>query len=818
LHYTLPFSEISKSDTNIAGGKGASLGEMTQQQIPIPEGFVVLTNAFEEFIKKSNLKTYIDQTLKNLNYQSTTELKYASNKIQEKIIAQALPPKLTTALNNAFESLNSKYVAVRSSATSEDSKNAAWAGQLDSFLNTTIENLIPNLKKCWASLFSARALFYRFEKNLQNKHISIAVVIQKMIQSEKSGVAFSINPINSNPHQIIIESGFGIGEAIVSGQITPDKFIISKQDFSIIKSEIQKQEKKLVKNHQGGTQWIKTAAQEKKSSLNLQEIKDLSKVVNIIENHYKFPCDIEWVQYENKFYIVQSRPITNIKDTHFYHPVGKLVSSRARPKKTCQPFPAIFTQEYLASQQMQKMYGHQAHAIILTWLHNDITTSTDSQFDQEQIGQKLCDKILQDPTWLDQNINWSQSQINTLKTLIESNLPKKKISKINNSQIAKIYLDYCKQYTNFHLKNTPAWWIGSSTLEHKLEKQLTKENLTKLQIGPLLEPLEFEFEIQQEEKNLLKICHQISKNNYSLSNLTSGIQTLIDKHVDTFSSIPFGYQNNTLWDNEFITNKIKNILQTHNPNTQLQKMQKQLENKKLKQKKLINKLKISKQLTNIITTIKKLSYLQDLKKTFQTRSHPHLQMVVFPEIARRLKIDKKYLGLMTPHEVKECLQAGKINNQLKQELKDRDQNSILIARNGTYQWILKEDAINFAACNDLIQTESNTSTLKGNIACSGITKGKAKICDTANDIQKVNKGDILVASMTTPDYIPAMKKAAAIITDEGGITCHAAIIAREFNIPCIIGTKNATKTLKDNNIIEVNANNGTITILNSQNN
>ena len=193
---------------------------------------------------------------------------------------------------------------------------------------------------------------------------------------------------------------------------------------------------------------------------------------------------------------------------------------------------------------MQKMYGHQAHAIILTWLHNDITTSTDSQFDQEQIGQKLCDKILQDPTWLDQNINWSQSQINTLKTFIESNLRKKNISKINNSQIAKIYLDYCNQLHEFSSQNTPAWWIGLKYFRTWFEKQLTKENLTKLQIGPLLEPLEFEFEIQQEEKSPKNLPPNI-QNNYSLSNLPSGIQTLIDKHVDTFSSIPFGYQNNT---------------------------------------------------------------------------------------------------------------------------------------------------------------------------------------------------------------------------------------------------------------------------------
>jgi len=205
-------------------------------------------------------------------------------------------------------------VAVRSSATAEDSSSAAWAGQLDSFLNTTEKTLLANVQKCWASLFTPRAIFYRFEKGLHNNKISVAVVIQKMIESEVSGIAFSVHPVTQDHNQLIIEAGYGLGEAIVSGQITPDSYVIEKNPRRIIDRNVSTQERGIYrKPKEGGNEWQNIPQDKgKKQKLTDGQILELSELILKIENHYGTPQDIEWAYENNKFYITQSRPITTL--------------------------------------------------------------------------------------------------------------------------------------------------------------------------------------------------------------------------------------------------------------------------------------------------------------------------------------------------------------------------------------------------------------------------------------------------------------------------------------------------------------------------
>ncbi len=306
------FRKISKSNTAIAGGKGSSLGEMTQASIPVPEGFVILSNVFDRFIEEKNLNVEIDTVLDTVDIKEIHTVENASEKIQALILSKEIPEDIKTEILKFYKKLDCKYVAVRSSATSEDSASAAWAGQLDSFLNTTKETLLENVKKCWASLFTPRAIFYRFENKLSKDKISVAVVVQKMVDSEKSGIAFSVHPVTQDENQIIIEAGIGLGEAIVSGSITPDSYVVNKQEFSILDINVNEQTKTLYKKAKGGNEWKELGVKGKKQVLNEKEIIELSKLIVKIENHYGFPCDIEWAKENEKFYIVQSRPITTI--------------------------------------------------------------------------------------------------------------------------------------------------------------------------------------------------------------------------------------------------------------------------------------------------------------------------------------------------------------------------------------------------------------------------------------------------------------------------------------------------------------------------
>ncbi len=317
-----PFSKINKRDIALAGGKGASLGEMTEAGFPVPPGFIITAQAFEKFLIDADLYQDIQAQLNKINYQDTNSVDRYSNVIRDMIDKIDFPDDLKQQIKANFSGLGAKYVAVRSSATAEDSKDASWAGELETYLNTAKETLIDNVKKCWSSLFTPRAIFYRHEKRLLESKVSVAVVVQKMIQSEVAGICFTVHPVTKDKNQMIIEAGFGLGEAIVSGQITPDSYVIDKLKVqsekrktkeAIIDINVSEQEKMLVCGGQLGNVWRKVPQSKKeKQKLNNQQIIELAWVCIKIEEHYNYPQDIEWAFARGQFYITQSRPITTL--------------------------------------------------------------------------------------------------------------------------------------------------------------------------------------------------------------------------------------------------------------------------------------------------------------------------------------------------------------------------------------------------------------------------------------------------------------------------------------------------------------------------
>jgi phosphoenolpyruvate synthase/pyruvate phosphate dikinase len=274
--YLKDFSEISKDDVKEVGGKGASLGEMTNAGIPVPPGFVVTTRAYKEFE------------------------------------GQEIPAEVKEQILVAFDELNAVRVAVRSSAVAEDSSAASWAGQLDTFLNVTKEDLIESIRKCWNSMMSENALAYADQHEVSKDQLQVAVVVQKMVESETAGVMFTVNPVTSNKEEIMIEAGFGLGEMLVQGMITPDNFIVDKNSLEITAKSIDKQEMMMV-YQDGENKEIEVPVEiQSMQALPDSKVKELAELGIRIENHYGFPCDIEWALEKNTLYIVQSRPITTL--------------------------------------------------------------------------------------------------------------------------------------------------------------------------------------------------------------------------------------------------------------------------------------------------------------------------------------------------------------------------------------------------------------------------------------------------------------------------------------------------------------------------
>ena len=312
MNYILPFGKIGKENTDLAGGKGASLGEMTKAGIPVPPGFVILADTFREVIKTNNLDDKIAEILKSVKIEDTESVDEASKKIRELIAGAKTPENIESEILKSFDELKAEHVAVRSSATAEDSSSASWAGELETYLNTTREDLLETVKKCWSSLFTQRAIFYRIEKKMQNEDVAVAIVIQKMVESEISGVAFTVHPVTKDPNSMVIEAGWGLGEAIVGGQVTPDTYSIDKKNIKVVDIYQSEQEMMIVRDGNQTKEATVPAEKKDKQKLNEDQILELAEICLDIEKHYGKPQDIEWAFENNKFYIVQSRPITTL--------------------------------------------------------------------------------------------------------------------------------------------------------------------------------------------------------------------------------------------------------------------------------------------------------------------------------------------------------------------------------------------------------------------------------------------------------------------------------------------------------------------------
>lgn len=312
------FKDIDKEDIESVGGKGANLGEMTKAGFPVPNGFGITVASYDEFMEENGISKEIYEILRGTDVANSESLASASKKIQKLIKTSQIPASISQEIIKAYKRLSGAFrktlVAVRSSATAEDLPGASFAGQQATLLNIRGEaNLLEAVKECWASLFTSRSIFYRTQNKIPHEKVKIAVMVQKMIQSEVSGVMFTVNPVTNEKEQIIIEAVWGLGELIVQGSVVPDSYIVQKETHDILAKEISDQSIALVKV---GPDNKEVEVPEKKRALQKisdREVISLAKLGEQLQKHYYFPQDVEWAKEGGKLYIVQTRPITTLK-------------------------------------------------------------------------------------------------------------------------------------------------------------------------------------------------------------------------------------------------------------------------------------------------------------------------------------------------------------------------------------------------------------------------------------------------------------------------------------------------------------------------
>ena len=317
--YVKKFEELSKADIGIAGGKGANLGELTQAGIPVPPGFVVTAQAYEYFMDEAGINDKVMSILEETDINDTKALQAAAEEIKKIIVESPIPDDLVLYIREYYNELCQRVgeedtdVAIRSSATAEDLPEASFAGQQDTFLHVSGDDeVIEFIRKCWASLFEARAIFYREENNFEHSKVYIAVVVQKMAFADKAGVMFTVNP-STGEEIALIEGSWGLGEAVVSGDVTPDNYQVDKKNNEIVNVTIS-DKKVMYTNDEDGTSVKIEVPEEKRKErvLSDDELIQLTEMGKTVQAHYGEPMDTEWAFEKDMLFLLQARPITTL--------------------------------------------------------------------------------------------------------------------------------------------------------------------------------------------------------------------------------------------------------------------------------------------------------------------------------------------------------------------------------------------------------------------------------------------------------------------------------------------------------------------------
>lgn len=652
--WTKGFNQLSKTDIAIAGGKGASLGEMTQAKLPVPTGFVVLAGAFKGFLAETDLGIEIDSILKKVNYKDINSVDKASSQIRDLILDAKFPEDIGREIKGEFKKLGVQFVAVRSSATAEDSSVASWAGELESYLNVDEAGLLEAVKKCWSSLFTPRAIFYRFEKSLHDKEVLVAVVVQAMVQSEISGITFTVHPVTEDRNQMVIEAGWGLGEAIVGGLITPDTYIVDKKAQQILDKNISKQAMMIIRQGSGTVQTAVAGEKQEEQKLTDKLIVDLAEICQKIEQHYNFPQDIEWALEKGTLYITQSRPITTLG--------GHSIIEGGQSKK-------IFTELIhvgfpLATAELTN-YGETIEGV--PWSSEKFRFKPYCVF--ERINNLIY--LYYDPA----GIAWKKEQAGKFSREILKKKVRETYAPIQDILLKERALSK-EEFKGFIEKVKKCWtWLDCMwwMIEYCDEKNLEMEDLLRLR----------------------------KETEYFAPGLAAVIR-----------------------------NSIKKIMPAAEECADILLVEEIIKGKAPSAKELKNRARGC-----AYTDGKLFKSIEEVEKRFNIK-------------------------------------------------------------------IQRETAV-----------DSQKKVISGRVAYEGKAKGRARIINSRKELGDFLEGEILVASTTTPDFLSAMKKAAAIISEHGGVICHAAITSRELKKPCVVGVKGATQVLKNGDLVEVDAEKGIVKII-----
>ena len=864
--YVLEFQKMNRTLQFLVGGKGANLGELSKiPGIQVPDCFCVTTEAYKSAVE-NNLEFHelLDQ-LPRLQVDNRNQIREVSRKIRKTIMDTGIPGEVIRAVRNSLSQFNEDLAyAVRSSATAEDLPHSSFAGQQDSYLNIRgQEAILLHISKCWASLFTDRAVMYRMQNGFNHKQVYIAVIIQRMVFPQASGILFTADPVTSNRKLLSIDASFGLGEAVVSGFVSPDCYEVL--DNKIIHKSIKTKKWAMHAHKYSGLEKKNiNPDQQRNQTLTDQQILELAHIGRKIEASFGSPQDIEWCLVDGVFNFVQSRPITtlfpipevNDQEKHVFVSVGhqQMMTDAMKPLGLSfylltTPAPMLSAGGRLFVDITQQLASPVSRQKIINSLGTSDPLIKDALM--TIIKRKNVDEIIQNEengtSQKDTSTNGFQPKIKNDSTIV-SNLIKRSQDSIRELEVSiqrktgedlfdfilddikllrKSLFDPQSMAVIMTGMDAAAWinekmneWLGeknaADTLSQSVENNITSEmGLALLDVADVIrqypEVIEFLSHIRNEA--FLEELVTFHGGKESQETIMSFLKTYGMRCPGEIDITKTRWSENPSALVPIILSHIKNV----EPNASKLKFEQGQQNAFIKEKELLERLK---QLPNGDQKVQETKRTIELMRNFGGyREYPKYEMV------NRYFIYKQSLL----KEAEKLLQEGIIN-----KIEDifyltfEELHTLVQTKKLDYQMIRKRiDEYNYykkltpprviTSDGEIITGEYKRdkillNSLIGLPVSTGIIEGRARVILRMEDAN-LEEGDILVTVYTDPSWTPVFVSIKGLVVEVGGLMTHGAVIAREYGLPAVVGVENATKLIKDGQRIRVNGTEGYIELL-----
>lgn len=851
INYIKKLKELNKDSLLEAGGKGANLGELINANLPVPPGFVVTTNAYGAHLESSGLKKKILSKLENLAMDDMKVVKDASECISSWIEEASMPDMIQKELGSAYDRLSQEVgsdgklsVAVRSSATAEDLPTASFAGQHETYLGILgKEAVFKYVKKCWASLWSPQAITYRMSMNYDHLKVDLAVVIQAMIPSEAAGVMFTANPVNGNNDEILISAGYGLGEAVVSGLITPDSFIVTKEG-KVKEKTIGSKEIRIMLTEKGTV--TEEVAQSKREvyCLEEKELMQLKTLAQLVEKHYGSYQDTEWALSKGKIYLLQARPITTI--------ISDTEACTYESFDILGPNDKIIYQGKKAPLAFQGVIEHTPypHAPLdfacFSYFYNGINASF------AEIGLKLpkeknkpveresgCVALSYSGLTISAATLWKAPAYLIKSLFIKSKYSAQDFTKETDAwikkteaevkrvtdagKLVKLIEEALKDYESFVYKRFSVVGMPSVLTEYKFTK-LIKKAVGKERTDELKETLQrsLPFKTALQNKALLRIAHAAAVKGKDSKAYKEELKSFLEEFGDR-PSIGMGrmLSPNTWQEKPEMLDEIIDALLCDTADINPEESFKKQEEVYLAARETVKKALVPADYKNFVEILDKIRNSTIIRE----ESVFYLEKVAGCLHRMALKLGnllgKK--GILSNAEdvffifLEELSAAASGKLKLKEKLEKRKSafEKVYAAHDKGVHWFISTGSFPvFETKQKKKQEEKDASnSIKGSAASKGIYEGPVCIVKSPSEFKKLRKGDILVSTYTSPIWTPLFKVAGAAVTEIGSASSHAAIVAREYGIPAVVAIEDATSLLRDGQKIRVDGTKGIITLL-----